>query len=94
MGVKLANRVVFTSTGRDYHFPRQRGRQGLTAKVIKCDAFRFHAQVVQHSENRRIHHRWTTNVVLDVLGGHVVLQVVVQQHLVDEPFVASPVVLR
>ena len=39
MGVKLANRVVFTSTGRDYHFPRQRSRQGLTAKVIKCDAF-------------------------------------------------------
>ena len=39
MGVKLANRVVFTSTGRDYHFPRQRSRQGLTTKVIKCDAF-------------------------------------------------------
>lgn len=45
----------------------------LAAKVIEVNIFLFHAETVEHVKDRLVHHRWTTQVVVNVLGGRMVL---------------------
>ena len=65
----------------------------LAAKIVERDVLGFHAQVVQHLEHRRVHHRRSADVILNVLGGGMLTQVVFQQDLVNETLVPGPIIL-
>lgn len=65
----------------------------LSTKIVEQDILRLHSQAVQHLHARLEHERRTTEVVLDVLGRGMILQIVVINDLVDEPRVPGPVVL-
>ena len=49
-------------------------------------------EIVVHLGHRGGHHRRTAEIVFDILGRFVILQVVVENHLMDETDVALPVV--
>ena len=65
-----------------------------TAEVVEADVFRFHTEIIEHLEYGGIHHRRAAEVVLDVFGSRVILQVVIQHDLMNEAGVARPVVFR
>ncbi len=65
----------------------------LSTKIVEQDILRLHSQAVQHLHASLEHERRTTEVVLDVLGCRMILQIVVINDLVDEPRVPCPVVL-
>ena len=73
--------------------PRSSGAPGSAAEVVEEDVLRLDAQVGEHLDDRVVHHGRSADVVLAVLGRRVVLQVVVEEHLVDEAREAVPVVL-
>ena len=66
----------------------------LAAEVIVSNVFGFDTKVIPHFEDRLVHHRWATDVILDVFGCRMVFKVVLQQHLVDEALITGPVVRR
>ena len=43
----------------------------LAAEIVEGDVFWFNTQIVQHFEDRLVHHRWSADVVLDVFGSRV-----------------------
>ena len=69
------------------------GLKKISTKIVEQDILRLHSQAVQHLHARLEHERRTTEVVLDVLGCGMILQIVVINDLVDEPRVPCPVVL-
>ena len=38
----------------------------LSAKIIKMNIFLFHSEAVQHGKNGLVHHRWSTQVIVDI----------------------------
>ena len=66
----------------------------LLAEVVEHDVLGLDTEIEEHVDDRLVHHRRSAHVVLDVLGRRMVLEVVVEHHLVDEAGVAGPLVLR
>lgn len=64
----------------------------LAAEIVERDVLGFDAEIVQHLEHRRVHHRWSADVVLDVFRGGVLTQIVLQQDLMNEALVPRPIV--
>jgi hypothetical protein len=64
----------------------------LSTEIVVEDIALFDTQIFQHFEDSGVHHWRTTDVVFDVLGRRVVLQVLIVQHLMDKARVAIPMV--
>ena len=64
----------------------------LCTEIVVHDVLFRDAQTVEHFGHRGGHHRRTAEIVFDILGRFVILQVVVENHLMDETDVALPVV--
>ena len=64
----------------------------LCTEIVVHDVLFRDAQTVEHLGHRGGHHRRTAEIVFDILGRFVILQVVVENHLMDETDVALPVV--
>ena len=62
-------------------------------KVVEQHVLRLHPQIIEHLTTGLEHERWAAEVVLDVLGCRVVLEIVVVDHLVDKAGEAGPIVL-
>ena len=50
-------------------------KRGLTSEVIKSDILIVHTEGVEEIQYRLGHHRWSAEVVLDILGGVMLLEV-------------------
>src|SRR5690554_6271 len=71
-----------------------RRRNMSAAEVIEQDVLRLHTQVLKHLDDRGVHHRRSTHVVLAILRSRMILEVVLVEHVMDEAGRAGPVVLR
>src|SRR5690606_34801275 len=71
---------------------RRKLKRMLAAKVIEQNILRFDAQVGEHLDDRGVHHGRAAHVELAILGSRVALEVVLEQHVVDEAGRAVPVV--
>ena len=56
----------------------------LTSEIIETDVGIVHSEGVQEIQYRLSHHRWTTQVILDVLGSVMLLEVGVAHNRSDE----------
>ena len=56
------------------------GVDGLSTKIVEADVLIFYTQRVEQVEDGLGHHRRTAEVVLDVLGGVMLLEVGVASH--------------
>ena len=72
--------------------PSYRDTSLSAAEIVEGDVLFLNAQIVQHTEHSLVHHGRAAHVVLDIFGSRMVLQIVVVEHLMDEPCVAVPVI--
>src|SRR6056297_4314185 len=70
-----------------------RAATGSAAEIVEHDVLALDPEVLQHLDHGRVHHGRPAQVVLAVLGGRMVLQVLLVEHLVDEAGGAFPLVL-
>ena len=64
----------------------------LSAEVIVGDVALWNAKIVEHFKDGGIHHWWSAQIILDIFGCWMLLEIVVKNHLMDEPDVALPIV--
>ena len=64
------------------------------AEIVKGDVALWYPQVVEHLEDRRIHHRRAAEVVLDVFRRRMILEIVCEDNLVDKSNITLPIVFR
>jgi hypothetical protein len=59
--------------------------QALSAEIVQHDVIALNALIKQHLNDKGVHNRWVTQIILAVLRRWMVFQVIIQKDIMDKP---------